>query len=72
MPQLIVMMEAVSAAIASVRGDFSATFRSAVRPVATKTAPATGIDQMMRCAMISGAGICAIAFMNSGRKPQRK
>ena len=42
------MSVAVNAAMASVRGEANAAFRSAVRRSTINTIPAIGIDQMMR------------------------
>ena len=54
---------AVSAAIANMRGERSATLKSAVRPSQISTAAAIGTDQMMRWAMTSASGRWATAFM---------
>ncbi len=72
MPQLTVISTAVSVAMAIMRGERSAAFTSDVRPSQTSTRPASGTDQMIRCATTSGAGICATAFMKKGRKPQSR
>ena len=63
MPQFTVISVAVTAAMPSILGLRIAARRSAVRPSAISTAPATGTDQMIRWAMISGGGISAIACM---------
>ncbi len=63
MPQLTVMIDAVSAASATVRGDASARRISVIFPDSRMIAPAIGTDQTMRCATTSAAGMCATAFM---------
>ena len=72
MPQFTVMSEAVSAAITSVRGERKATLTSAVRPIASSTAPAIGTDQRMRCATTSTAGMWSTSFRKSGSTPHSR
>ena len=72
MPQLTVISEAVSAAIARVRGERKAALTSAVRPSASSTAPAIGTDQRIRCATTSTAGMWSTSFMKSGSTPHSR
>ncbi len=72
MPQFTLIKAAVTAPMPSVRGLRSAARRSLVRPSQTSTASATGTDQTTRCAITSTGGICASAFMYSGRKPHKR
>ena len=63
MPQLTDTSAAVVAAIASIRGERSATARSSVRPESQSTTPAMGMDHSTRWTITSAGGICARAFI---------